>query len=82
MTPVIAKFIDSSQIGVEVERLENGMVVVYLPGSPNPWSGNIVYLNEDKIEKLDIEFTTLAQIMESIGIGSGEKVFHTKIKQT
>ena len=43
MTPVIAKFIDSSQIGVEVERLENGMVVVYLPGSPNPWSGNIVY---------------------------------------
>ena len=39
MTPLIAKFIDSSQIGVEVERLENGMVVVYLPGSPQSLVG-------------------------------------------
>lgn len=82
MSAVIARFKDSSQIGVEVERLENGLVVVYLPGSPNPWSGRIVYMTEDRIEKLDVEFSTMAQVMESIGIGSGEKIFNSKIKQS
>jgi len=81
LIPVIAKFDDSSQLGFEVERLDNGLVVVYLPGSPNPWSGNVVYMTEDRIEKLNIKFSSVAKIIQRIGIGSGEAISNYKINQ-
>jgi len=42
--PVLVHFVDNSQLGFEVERLENSRVVAYLPGAPNSWSGTVAYL--------------------------------------
>jgi uncharacterized membrane protein len=81
LIPVMAKFDDSSQIGFEVERLDNGLVVVYLPGAPNPWSGNVVYMTEDRIEKLNLKFSAVAKIIKRIGIGSAEAISNSKINQ-
>jgi uncharacterized membrane protein len=39
--PVIAKFDDNAQLGFEIEWTEKSNVVVYLPGSPNTWSGSV-----------------------------------------
>ena len=81
LIPVMAKFDDSSQLGFEVERLDNGLVVVYLPGAPNPWSGNVVYMTEDRIEKLKLKFSEIGKVMKRIGIGSGEAISNSKINQ-
>lgn len=72
LVPVIAKFDDSAQLGFEVERLENGIVVIYLPGAPNPWSGNIVYMTDDRVEKLNLKFSSVSRTIQRIGIGSEE----------
>ncbi len=82
MIPVIAKLDDSAQIGFEVDRLESGLVVVYLPGAPNPWSGSVVLMTEDRIEKLNLKFTAVTKVMKRIGIGSAEAMSSSKINQS
>jgi uncharacterized membrane protein len=75
--PVIAKFDDNAQIGFEIERTEKGNVVVYLPGSPNPWSGSVVYVNADRVEMLDMTVAEAINNIRHLGRGSakyGEQV--------
>jgi uncharacterized membrane protein len=72
LTPVLARFDDSSQVGFEVERLEGGLVAVYLPGAPDPWSGSLVYMTEDRIRALDVDLTTAAKAIRRLGHGSGQ----------
>jgi len=81
LIPVIAKFDDSAQLGFEVERLENGIVVIYLPGSPSPWSGNIVYMTDDRVEKLNLKFSSVSRTIQRIGVGSGEFMSNIKLNQ-
>jgi uncharacterized membrane protein len=78
--PVIAKFDDNAQIGFEIERTEKGYVVVYLPGSPNPWSGSVVYVNADRVERLDMTVPDVINNIRHLGRGSakyGERVRST-----
>ena len=78
--PVIAKFDDNAQIGFEIERTEKGNVVVYLPGSPNPWSGSVVYVNADRVDRLDMTVSEAINNIRHLGRGSakyGERVGST-----
>ena len=61
--PVIVRFDDYSQLCFEIERTDNGLVVVYIPGAPNSWSGSIVCVTEDRIDKPEM---TVAVAMMSI----------------
>ena len=70
--PVIAKFDDNAQIGFEIERTEKGNVVVYLPGSPNPWSGSVVYVNADRVERLDMTVPDAINNIRHLGRGSAK----------
>ena len=75
--PVIAKFDDNAQIGFEIERTEKGNVVVYLPGSPNPWSGSVVYVNAGRVELLDMTVPDAINNIRHLGRGSakyGERI--------
>jgi len=78
--PVIAKFDDNAQIGFEIERTEKGNVVVYLPGSPNPWSGSVVYVNADRVEMLDM---TVAEAINNIRhLGRGSAKYGERVRST
>jgi uncharacterized membrane protein len=70
--PVVAKFDDNAQIGFEIERTEKGNVVVYLPGSPNPWSGSVVYVNADRVERLDMTVPDAINNIRHLGRGSAK----------
>ena len=72
LLPVVARFDDQSQVGFEVERLDNGLVAVFLPGSPDTWSGTVAYMTEDRVEKLEIDFTTATKTLRTLGRGSNE----------
>ena len=78
--PVIVKFDDNAQIAFEIERSEKGNVVIYLPGSPNPWSGSVVYFEEDRVERLHITVPEAINNIRHLGRGSakyGERVGST-----
>ncbi len=70
--PIIARFDDSAQISFEIERTPDGNVVVYLPGAPNPWSGTVVYLEQSRVEKLDMSVADAIKSIQALGRGSAE----------
>lgn len=75
--PVIVRFDDNAQIAFEIGRSESGNVVIYLPGSPNPWSGSVVYFEEDRVEQLDMTVPEAINSIRHLGRGSakyGERV--------
>ena len=77
LLPVLVRFDDNEQIGFEVERLEQGKVVVYLPGAPDPWSGSVVYFSEDRVKRLDM---TVAQAINKIRhLGRGSQQFQEQV---
>jgi uncharacterized membrane protein len=70
LVPVLARFDDQAQVGFEVERLENGLVAVFLPSSPDTLSGTVAYLTEDRVDILNIDFATVTKTLRTLGRGS------------
>jgi uncharacterized membrane protein len=70
MCPVLGRFDDSWQLVFEIERIAGGKVVVFLPGAPDPWSGSVCVMNEDRITPLDLTVKSAADIMKRLGKGS------------
>ena len=68
--PVLAQLDDNALIGFEIERNETGDVVVFLPGSPNPWSGSVAYFREDRIRKLNLTVPEAIKKIRLLGRGS------------
>lgn len=67
--PVIVQFNDCVRIAFETDRRSNGRVAIYLPGAPNPWSGSLVFVPNERVKPLAI---SLAQAVRNIGaLGKG-----------
>ena len=70
LKPVLARFDDVWQIAFEVERMEGGMVTTFLPGAPDPWSGSVCFMTEDRIKPLDVTLLSAVNTLKGLGIGS------------
>jgi len=68
--PIIVQFDDYSQLAFEIEHLEGGKVVVYLPGAPNPWSGTVVYVTPDRVRRLPMNVGDVVRNIRKLGKGS------------
>ena len=71
-TPVLATFGAASRVGLEIERLDDGRVVVLVPSSPNPWSGPVHIMAPDDVQRLDLPVTAYMQTIERFGQGTNE----------
>jgi len=69
--PVLARIEDSWQIGFVVETIEAGQHAVYVPGAPNPWSGSVYFMAEDRIRRIDVRLAEAQGCLKRLGIGSG-----------
>lgn len=72
MVPVLTRFDDSWQLAFEVERIDEGQVVVFLPGAPDPWSGSVHVVRDDRITPLDLTMKSAVNLMKRLGKGSAE----------
>ena len=71
MKPVLVAFDEYQRIAFETERDEvQGLATIYLPGSPDPWSGKAVIVKLDRINRLDADFGHAAATCEQVGRGS------------
>ena len=66
----MVRFDDYVQMAFETERLPNGKVAVYLPGAPNPWSGSVVFVSNDRIKPLSISLADALRNIRTLGKGS------------
>ncbi|OUT56211.1 hypothetical protein SV7mr_51760 [Stieleria bergensis] len=79
MKPVVVRFDECLRLGFETERDdEAGVVAVYLPGSPDPWSGKVAVLKADRVEPLDVDFGDAVATCEQVGRGSTALIGHLK----
>jgi uncharacterized membrane protein len=74
--PVLARFDDQWKIGIEVERIAGGKVVIYVPGSPDPWSGAVTILTDDRVTRLDSKLTATLGVFKNLGKGASAEVQH------
>ena len=68
--PVLVQFDDYVQIAFETHREPGGKVAVYLPGAPNPWSGSVVYVANERVEPLQMTLTEALRNIRKLGKGS------------
>ena len=72
LCPAITRFDDSWQLVFEMERLSDGKVVVFLPGSPDPWSGSICVVTGDRVSPLDMTVKSATDLMKRLGKGTAD----------
>lgn len=72
MRPVSCRLDDCWQIGFEVERMQDGRVVVYLPGAPNPWSGSLLVIDPDRVAPLNASMVEIVGALGKLGHGSSQ----------
>jgi uncharacterized membrane protein len=69
---VLVTFNSASRIGLEIERLDDGRVVVMTPSSPNPWSGMVHIIDADRVQRLELPMTLYMENVERFGQGTNE----------
>ena len=69
---VLARFDDAWQLGFLVERLDSGQVVVFIPGSPSPWSGSVFIFDEDRVTLIDEATNASIKVLQKQGAGTAE----------
>jgi uncharacterized membrane protein len=69
LKPVMVTFDDYSQMGFEIER-QGQNAVIYLPGSPSPWSGSSIIVDSSRIAPLDAAPHEIVRMLRKLGRGS------------
>jgi hypothetical protein len=64
---VTIQLVDLVRIGYEAGRTERGLVIVYLPGSPDPWIGSVALVEPHRVQPLCVDFNETAAICERLG---------------
>lgn len=69
LKPVLATFDDHQLIGFDIGRLDDGRVVLYVPGAPDAWSGSVLLVAPQRVEVLDLDAGDLAKALQGLGVG-------------
>ena len=70
LKPALATFDDNQLIGFDMERLDDGRVVLYVPGAPDAWSGSVLLVAPERVQPLDIDSGDLAKALQGLGLGT------------
>lgn len=72
MQPVLLRGDEGWMLAYQLETLPDGWVAVFVPASPTPMSGNVMYVAAHRIRPLAIGMPQAMKLVKSIGIGSAE----------
>jgi uncharacterized membrane protein len=78
-TPALVNVEDGWQLGYRLEQLPNGWVAVFIPQSPTPMSGTIMYLPAQRVRPLDIPMMEAMGVVKSMGAGSAKALRHADL---
>jgi uncharacterized membrane protein len=69
---VLATIDDAWLLAFLIEELPDGMRTVFVPSAPTPAAGNIYFMREDQIRRLDVSVAAAIKCIMELGVGSGE----------
>lgn len=67
---VMVRLESSWTIGFTMDRLEDGRVVVFIPGAPNAFSGTLHIMEANRIEPLNLSTRATIDCLNRLGVGS------------
>lgn len=70
LDPILVIFDDNAQLGFLIEENENGLSSVFMPGSPNPWSGSVIYVEKKRVKQLNISTNKAIKHLKQAGKNS------------
>ena len=73
LKPVLVSFDDHQVLAFESERTAE-RVVIFLPGAPDPWSGQIVFVEPRQVAPLSMEFGRAIELCKRMGHGAAAEI--------
>jgi uncharacterized membrane protein len=70
--PALVSIEGGWQVGYVLEKLHSGWVAVFLPQSPTPMSGNVMYMPEERVRMLDMTIGEAMLLIKRVGVGSAD----------
>jgi uncharacterized membrane protein len=70
--PVVLAPIDGWVLGFQVDELESGEVVIFIPSAPNTWEGNVIIFKKEEIRQTSIEQKDVNKLLRQLGVNSKE----------
>jgi uncharacterized membrane protein len=70
LKPVLVSFDEHQQFAFDIERLDDGRVVLYVPGAPDAWSGNVMLVQPERVQPLALDAGDLAKSLQGLGVGT------------
>ena len=67
LQPVLVKREGIHCLAFQADRLANGLIVAYFPGSPDTWSGSIALIAQQNVQPLNVSFAEVLGICERLG---------------
>jgi uncharacterized membrane protein len=68
---VMARIGDSWRIGVRTDADAGGLAAVFLPNSPNSFSGSVFFVTPDRIRKIDVPLAAALGCLRRCGVDAG-----------
>ena len=70
MKVVLARIEDAWQLALLVERVDETHVAVFVPGAPDPKSGSVYLLTDDRVKPMDVPIREAMKCIKGLGVGS------------
>jgi uncharacterized membrane protein len=71
---VLVQLGDALQLGVQTDIAQGGLASVFIPNSPNTFSGSVFFVASDRIQRLDVPLAVALHCLERCGVGGGSLV--------
>lgn len=65
---------DGWQLGIMIEELPTGRLVVFVPGAPSPLSGSLYFMLPDRVRPSGLTVSDTASLLQRLGRGSTERL--------
>lgn len=69
---VLVRFEVSCQLGIQMDTLPDGRCVVFVPGVPHSFSGELHIVHADRVEALDLSIAKTLEALSRLGVGLHE----------
>lgn len=76
--PVVLVLVDGWMIAFLMDELPDNTAVVFVPGSPNPWSGDVMMFDKSEIKETSLTQKEALQFLRRTGLGVTDLKIHKK----
>lgn len=69
------------QIGFLMDEIDDDLSAVYIPGAPNPMSGDVFFVKKERLKKLDLPELSAMKIYKKLGLDA-KKILNGQINKS